>query len=109
MTRNQLKVALQMLGSLYLDAYKTERAATTDWTRDYYLARRQALRCACQMIKFAQASYFATDYGQLGKTEPVCTCTQRLYGVEHGVNCPLRIDERLETDPSFNNHPASWR
>ena len=65
MTRNQLKVALTMLGSLYLDAYKTERAAKTDWTRDHYLARRLALRCACQMIKFAQASYFANDYTRM--------------------------------------------
>ncbi len=62
MTRNQLKVALQMLGSLYLDAYKMERSASAEQTRFHYQARRQALRAACQMIKFAQASYFAIDY-----------------------------------------------
>ena len=27
---------------------------------------------------------------------PACTCTQRLYGVNHGINCPLRQHEYEE-------------
>ncbi len=29
-------------------------------------------------------------YDPKAQREPACTCTQRLYGVNHGINCPLR-------------------
>ena len=62
MTDNQLKVALKCIGQLYLDAHKSEMAAIADQTRYYYRTRKHALRNACQMIRFARASYFATVY-----------------------------------------------
>ncbi len=69
--------------------------STTDTAR--YVCPECGTRTSHRFTCFGGGRHGATQVMQEEPEEqPACTCTQRLYGVAHGVNCPLRIPEWKE-------------